>query len=226
MQAMTNNICSNSNIGDTNTLIDTRDDNTYNVSKLADGQCWMTQNLRIINKTITMADSDMNYASFTIPNTNWSTTSDKYTQPSVYNTNNTNYGVYYNYAAATAGEIRAPRKNNTVQTSSYSICPRGWRIPGTRDYSALTDAYGIRQGQSLDSVEAMQEAPLYYMLSGFIENRTTTSPSYQGVSAWQWGRDGKESVGTLGVSKRTDNIFVGVGMFSRDYGLTIRCMAR
>ena len=54
------------NYAPTKTLIDTRDSNTYTVSKLADGKCWMTQNLRIINKTLTPTDSDVT-SNYTIP---------------------------------------------------------------------------------------------------------------------------------------------------------------
>ena len=42
---MTTKICEGSAIGDTKQLKDTRDGKYYWVSKLADGKCWMTQNL-------------------------------------------------------------------------------------------------------------------------------------------------------------------------------------
>ena len=45
MQSMTTKICEGSAIGDTKQLKDTRDGKYYWVSKLADGKCWMTQNL-------------------------------------------------------------------------------------------------------------------------------------------------------------------------------------
>lgn len=39
--------CSSMNVGDITALSDQRDDNTYTVAKLADGKCWMTENLRL-----------------------------------------------------------------------------------------------------------------------------------------------------------------------------------
>ena len=45
MQHMTPEICSSASIGDTKRLIDYRDDKVYWVAKLADDNCWMTQNL-------------------------------------------------------------------------------------------------------------------------------------------------------------------------------------
>lgn len=45
LQAMTSAICSAATIGDEAQLKDTRDDKYYWIGKLADGKCWMTQNL-------------------------------------------------------------------------------------------------------------------------------------------------------------------------------------
>ena len=45
MQHMTPEICASASEGDTKQLIDWRDGKTYWVAKLADGNCWMTQNL-------------------------------------------------------------------------------------------------------------------------------------------------------------------------------------
>lgn len=45
MQEMTTKGCAASNVGDTKQLIDQRDNKQYWVAKLADGNCWMTQNL-------------------------------------------------------------------------------------------------------------------------------------------------------------------------------------
>ena len=45
MQEMTTKGCAASNVGDTKQLIDKRDNKQYWVAKLADGNCWMTQNL-------------------------------------------------------------------------------------------------------------------------------------------------------------------------------------
>ena len=61
MQHMTPEICVSANEGDTKQLIDKRDQKKYWVAKLADGNCWMTQNLDLdLNgRTLTPADSDV-----------------------------------------------------------------------------------------------------------------------------------------------------------------------
>ncbi len=42
--------CSSMNIGDVTALTDTRDNDVYAVAKLADGKCWMIENLRLADK--------------------------------------------------------------------------------------------------------------------------------------------------------------------------------
>ena len=68
MQDMTTEICNASTVGQTNRLTDTRDGKLYWVAKLADNQCWMTQNLDLDlgvkdgntdTAVLTPADSDV-----------------------------------------------------------------------------------------------------------------------------------------------------------------------
>ena len=61
MQHMTPEICASASEGDTKQLIDWRDGKTYWVAKLADGNCWMTQNLELDlgGRTLTPQDSDV-----------------------------------------------------------------------------------------------------------------------------------------------------------------------
>ncbi len=53
------NGCSNMNIGDVTALKDTRDNQVYTVGKLADGNCWMTENLRLNNTAIGNSDASL-----------------------------------------------------------------------------------------------------------------------------------------------------------------------
>lgn len=61
MQDMTPELCASAPEGDTARLIDQRDQKAYWVAKLADGNCWMTQNLDLDldGRTLTTADSDV-----------------------------------------------------------------------------------------------------------------------------------------------------------------------
>ena len=62
MQDMTPEICAASSENETKRLIDARDQKLYWVAKLADGNCWMTQNLDLdlsTKETLTPEDSDV-----------------------------------------------------------------------------------------------------------------------------------------------------------------------
>ena len=62
MQEMTSTICANAAENDTAQLTDARDGKKYWVTKLADGNCWMTQNLDLDltnGKALTPEDSDV-----------------------------------------------------------------------------------------------------------------------------------------------------------------------
>lgn len=62
MQEMTTEICAKTDTGTTAQLTDSRDNKKYWVTKLADGNCWMTQNLDLdlsTNKPLTSKDSDV-----------------------------------------------------------------------------------------------------------------------------------------------------------------------
>lgn len=74
MQDMNPTICENTRSGYTKQLVDNRDGNSYWVAKLADENCWMTQNLALdlsTGVTLTPEDSDVN-ANWT-PNNNTET---------------------------------------------------------------------------------------------------------------------------------------------------------
>ncbi|MDR1032929.1 MAG: fibrobacter succinogenes major paralogous domain-containing protein [Candidatus Nomurabacteria bacterium] len=75
MQALTPSVCqaatydnTNNGINDHNTvkLTDTRNSQDYRVRKLPDGKCWMIDNMKLANHTLTSADSNV-AADFTIP---------------------------------------------------------------------------------------------------------------------------------------------------------------
>ena len=146
----------------TKTLTDTRDNNTYTVSKLADGKCWMTQNLRIIDKTITPADSNVT-ANYTIP-------ASSINGFNAYNTNNAYldsiHGGYYTWTTATAGTGTTALSANGHNTT-VSICPKGWRLPtsgASGEFQALYNNY--------NSSSSIMSAPAKFSLSGATYNNS------------------------------------------------------
>ena len=139
MQDMTSQICGNSNIGETATLKDTRDNNTYNVRKHEDGNCWMTQNLRIVNKVITSADSDVK-SNYSIPASSAPWAGSSSIGARVHYANDIVNGAYYTWNAATAGTSTSI-SSSSLQAAS-SICPKGWKLPisnGLGSYATLNN---------------------------------------------------------------------------------------
>lgn len=108
---------------------------TYRIAKLADNNCWMLDNLKLGSTEgsveLTPADTDVE-ANFTLPQVVSSVTR-SYDDPGVYGPvpgdtglGATNYGYFYNWPAATAGETQA---SITSGNAAHSICAKGWRLP-------------------------------------------------------------------------------------------------
>ncbi len=158
MQDMTTDICNSvttpnasatnidtdgSHIGDPtyvaqHTLSDVRDNNTYTVRKLADGNCWMSENLRLNGgTTITPANSDVS-SNFTLATaqtsgaTVWSGDTNH-----VYSTGDFRL---YSWYTATAGSGAGMSSGDAPN----SICPKGWGLPpatGNKSFLNLLNGY-------------------------------------------------------------------------------------
>ena len=153
------NGCSTMNTGNVTALTDQRDSNTYAVAKLADGNCWMIENLRLADKTtdntpIAISSTNTNSpistftqlgASVDPTSTAWCTSnsaacddqsmlfSGNTTNPATNMTaSNTSTPVYSygNYY----NWYSATAGNGTYSTGSGvvaagDICPAGWHLP-------------------------------------------------------------------------------------------------
>lgn len=153
LQDMTASQCTTAGV----TAYDSRDKEAYLVKKLADGKCWITENLRLdisdatvktnLTSTTTNAtDTILGYlknGGGTSPypasgvSTSWA---NSYNLPYI----NTAYknttqaasgsapagkiGIYYNYCAASAGSY-CYTPGTGSGNASYDVCPKGWRMP-------------------------------------------------------------------------------------------------
>lgn len=151
MQEMTPEICAQADPLTTAQLIDQRDDKTYWVTKLPDGQCWMTQNL----------DYDGGGTKYTNSSdiSRWIHESEGLTPAQYFYTNDNregheSNGSYYSHAAA------------------LSVCPAGWRLPisgAGGDYDNLLG--GDKVGSSLnEKLQNVQQEPYYFRMSGWMYN--------------------------------------------------------
>jgi hypothetical protein len=181
MQSLTPALCAgadydstNNGINDNNTitLVDTRNNQNYRVRKLADGKCWMINNLKIGSTAgpLQLTPADTNIA------TNWAmpqvnpngapshdTSRDKPIISALLNGDpkydsakpnsaeadiaSPNFaGYYYNWCAAKAGRPESCTEHSVPPTAnSDDVCPVNWHLPSANfggDFSLLDQAYG------------------------------------------------------------------------------------
>lgn len=140
------------------TLTDNRggSNRSYRVAKLADGNCWMLDNLRLGSTTgtteLTPANTNIT-SNFTLPQImtgGSANASVPYAFGPVTDDTSagaTNYGYLYNWPAATAGQTTSTMPGNSGNTPT-DICVAGWRLPtgGSGEYAVLHSAMGGSHG--------------------------------------------------------------------------------
>ena len=195
----------------TKTLTDIRDNNTYTVSKLADGKCWMTQNLRIAGKTLTSADSDVT-ANYTIPASSLSgfisyDTSNAYVD---------NDGGFYTWYTATAGTGTTALSTNGHNTT-VSICPKGWRLPtsgnSSSEFQALYNNYS--------SSSTLRSNPVNLTSSGYVYSSSRGQGSY----GYYWSSTVNSDSYAYNLILFTSNVYPA-NSSNKYYGFSVRCIAR
>ena len=200
------------------TLKDSRDGNTYTTALLADGKCWMVENLNLAGGTALSADdTDVTSAyisSFTTGN-NLTKTGDTIVLPAsstsgfkstnysyVYNSTSTDCSSatgcsgYYSWDAATLGSGRSISTDNT--DAPYSICPKGWKLPttyngtnSTTDFRALMIAYGGSDSvQTYNSSTSPTGATMYGSIGPNTTPNFLLAGLYNNGSFYFGGSDG------------------------------------
>ncbi|MBR2589111.1 hypothetical protein IKE84_02115, partial [Candidatus Saccharibacteria bacterium] len=138
-------------------MSDIRDGKTYTVRKMADGNCWMSDNLKFelqANKTYTGVN---NTTGNTITFSTGAICGNGNTNAACIMNGNTTYGGtydswYYNWYAATAGSGTSSMTTDSGDATN-SICPAHWRLPtnytnststsAQKSWGSLVSAYGI-----------------------------------------------------------------------------------
>lgn len=201
MQDLTAAQCSGSYDGATATLKDRRDNNSYTIAKI-NGNCWMTQNLRLSGgRTLTSADSNV-ASSWYFPNTSL-TSGNSYTDAYSTISSNTSYGGYYNFCAASAG---TNCQTSSATNTTYDICPKGWRLP-TR-----SEQIGIA-GTSYVSAFS----PVY---SG---NYYNGSLYYTGSNGYWWSSTAYNSNTQYYLFCNSGDLYTSGG-YSKNRGFSVRCV--
>ncbi len=206
---------------------------TYEIAKLADGKCWMLTNLKLgsTSGTITLTPADSDVASnFTLPQLTTSGSPD-YDNPRAYGpipgdtgSGATNYGYFYNWSAATAGESRTSLPTGDAP---HSICPAGWSLPSggstSRDFSQLDIVFGGSGGTSNGGPSASNWSyggPFKGVFTGYWNNIFRR----YGNAIFLWSANlsstDRASYTTISVHGAVSPI----GVYDRYFGLGVRCL--
>ena len=144
-------------VGTVTALTDARDNNTYAVAKLADGNCWMIENLRLDDSaTLNSSNTNNPVISKLAPSSDsWCSSSEACINQSLINTNNTNIGGtnsngkalkpcyndclfdektyqwygYGNYYNWYSATAGNGTYSLTSGNATGDICPAGWSLP-------------------------------------------------------------------------------------------------
>ena len=248
MQEMTGEVCKQTPqklkdqtipTGGSKVLIDKRDNSTYTVARLEDGNCWMTQNLRLTTQslaaaghsnTLTSVDTDVD--SFTMPTTlvgsgssvsRWTNSSIK---PYSATFNNATNGTYYNWSVAVAEADTSSLKNNV--DAPWSVCPKGWKLPpstGDGSYSQFMSAAGI--GTDKTGVTKIQSAPYNFPMAGHVYSGRLDHNGTWGV---YWTRTADSTITEWAgylyfTSSKIGRVASENDSWRRSNGYPIRCVA-
>ena len=212
-------------------VYDVRDGQTYTIQRLADGNCWMMENLDLGRTELTV---DLNSSNTNINETVAASTFNSWKKTAGSGTNdagefinlsgtdtmsNTKYGTLYNYYAASGGSVSGRITNNT----SYDICPAGWRLPTggtTGDFQKLYDEYNSYTLMR----NSVANGGAAFALSGNFANDIPSTGSLG--SYWSSTKNGEYSTMIqLSLQSSTETVYTN-GTMLRKYGLAIRCILK
>ena len=211
MQQMSDQICTNTKENKTKQLIDIRDGKSYWVTKLKDGNCWMTQNLAYNGGGTSRGTDCSGWQE------GYNAVAAQYCSPGHTDGDHASRGNYYSWPAAMNGNTSA---TGTVQ----GICPNGWHLPTSNStakgsFGGLTTAYGAANNASGSTI--MRSAPMYFQYSGFADSSGIGNVGTSG-DYWSSTPDGSDVAYRLNLHSSSANPSY---TSYRCYGYSVRCLA-
>ena len=209
-------------IGDNIIVGDARDGNDYTV-RWINGQCWMTQNLRLTGGASTLALSSTlsNVSSYTMPAESASNfvTSTGYTTDGHMCSNIKNTGCWYNYYSATGGTISGG-SNSTAATSD--ICPKNWHLPSGSNATSGTDLNKLVGNTTPDWQAATTGLIAFGAVAGGYHGNGNLSNTESGY--W-WSSTASDYAMRYGLRYDSSNgQFRSLGNYQRSSGFFVRCV--
>ena len=222
---------------------DQRDNNSYYIQKLADGNCWMLTNLAYAGGT---ANGGTNTYNDTVALTNGTgdasatyTESKYYISPSANpttdptppstaadggaNTSTRQFGYLYNWCAAMGGQNTAACANATTPAPipTTNICPAGWRLPTgeptTGEFTALNTA--LNDGK-INTDAGLIASPGLFQRSGYWGNGFYG----QGSNGGYWSSTQYSATYARYLSFDSAGVYPASGN-NKGYARAVRCIA-
>ena len=208
------------------TVYDSRDLQAYRVKRLADGNCWMIDNLNLgakpLKTHLTLQNTNINFSINSSVFNSWKKTAgtQNFTDGEIIPVEGTDsvsgnrYGTLYNYYAASAGTISG---NTSSGDTEYDICPAGWRLPTNSELQTLYSNYNsvALLRSPIESGGAGFALPGYFLDS---------SPTGQGSNGYYWSSTVNQSNDTYMHRLNINTDSVNLNAVSRDRGFSIRCV--
>ena len=215
-------------------MSDIRDGKTYTVRKMADGNCWMSDNLEFeleANKTYTGVNNTTgepitfntgaacttNGACIVNGNTAYDSTYDSW---------------YYSWYAATAGSGTESMTMDSGDAQN-SICPAHWRLPtnytnststsAQKSWGSLVSAYGINPAihSSTSEYQILEAFPFSLPRAGYFY-----SGAFQNNGVGYWWSTTAHSAATSAYYLAFHMTLVDPqGYDYKNHGLNVRCVA-
>ncbi len=211
-------------------VIDNRDDHIYVAQRLADGNCWMMENLDLgrTNLTTDLTSSNTNLSTTITASTfnGWKvTTGTQATSTGEFipldgsdSTTGTAYGTLYNYFAASAGTVSGSAYSNDA---TYDICPAGWRMPTGGTNGEFSTLYSNASYNTAAKIRAsVSENGAAFALVGRFYN---AAPSSQGTMGYYWSKTRKSDTAMNSV-RLSSSYFFATDSAGRNSGYAIRCI--
>ncbi|MBQ7201790.1 InlB B-repeat-containing protein [Candidatus Saccharibacteria bacterium] len=216
------------------TVIDSRDSQSYKIKRLADGNCWMLDNLSLGSTTLyddlTSDDTNIPDATYITDTTfnSWKKTvsANTYTAGNYIpvtgtdSTSQTRYGVLYNYYAASAGTISGSSNNNEAE---YDICPAGWRMPTKNEFDDLLTSYS----SSYSNMRSSSQAALAQ--AGFFsddEPNEYYGPVQTGSVGYYWTKQKQQENNRYVLVVNSPSGNIRTAALARNNGASIRCILK
>ena len=220
------------------TLIDNRDNKSYQIAKLKDGNVWMAENLDLgrteLTTDLTSANTNLSTTVAASTFNGWKKTTGvaKYDEGAFLSltagnssdgldvdaTAGISYGTLYNYHVASAGTVTG---ESSYTNASYDICPAGWRLPTGGSSGEFQALYAQYNSNALMRASIENSGAAFALTGSFYDG----SPKNQGINGVYWSSTYNLHTGMYDLYLTT-SVVNPTSRDNRNVGISIRCVAK